>query len=147
MADSQERVLTRKYSWLAAASVVPLLLVIILLALFQFSAQRAQLLAELEEQAVAHNILLGSIARTVQDYVRTLAAWGEIYWTQSERHDAPPPAAAGARTIADGGHVIPGPGFFNLPRVGIDAHTGQLGQKRKSLRTSRRSLEHTSTRR
>jgi hypothetical protein len=113
--------LTRKYSWLAAASVVPLLIVIILLALFQLTAQRAQLLEELEEQAVEHNILLGSIAKTVRDYVRTLAAWGEIYWTQSERHDAPPPAAAGARTIADGGRVIQGPGFFNRPTAGIEA--------------------------
>jgi hypothetical protein len=51
MPDSQERLLTRKYSWLAAASVVPLLIVIVVLAWFQFGTQRAQLLEELEEVA------------------------------------------------------------------------------------------------
>jgi hypothetical protein len=121
MADSQERVLTRKYSWLAAASVVPLLIVIILLALFQLSAQRGQLLEELEEQAVAHGILLSSIVRTVQEHVRTLAAWGEVYWTESDPASAPPMAAAGARTIADGGLAIQGPGFAARPGAGAEA--------------------------
>ena len=58
MPHSQGRVLTRTYSLLAAASVVPLLVVIVILALFQFTTQRQQLLEELEGQAVEHNILL-----------------------------------------------------------------------------------------
>ena len=93
MPHSQGRVLTRTYSLLAAASVVPLLVVIVILALFQFTTQRQQLLEELEGQAVEHNILLSNVIRTVQDHVRTLAAWGEIYWRES-RSGAPPPAAA-----------------------------------------------------
>jgi hypothetical protein len=84
-------------------------------------AQRGQLLEELEEQAVAHGILLSSIVRTVQEHVRTLAAWGEVYWTESDPASAPPMAAAGARTIADGGLAIQGPGFAARPGAGAEA--------------------------
>jgi PAS domain S-box-containing protein len=109
MAPSQERVLTRKYSLLAAASVVPLLIVILVLALFQFTTERQQLLDELEDQLVKHNILLSNVIKTVQDHVRTLGAWGEIYWSEADL-GRPAPESEGARTVADGGLVIQGNG-------------------------------------
>ncbi len=108
MPESQERVLTRTYSLLAAASVVPLLIVILLLTWFQFSAQRGQLLAELEEQAVGHNILLSSIVKTVQDQVRTLGAWGEIYWSERDQARLPPLASGGAAVVANGALQVQG---------------------------------------
>jgi PAS domain S-box-containing protein len=85
--------------------------VIVVLALYQFTTQRQQLLDELEEQAIGHNILLGNIVKTVQDHVRTLAAWGEIYWRESDSTRPVATASDGAYTIADGGLVVRGDGF------------------------------------
>jgi PAS domain S-box-containing protein len=118
MAHSQGRVLTRRYSLLAAVSAVPLLIVIVVLTLYQFTAQRQQLLDELEEQAVGHNVLLGNVIKTVQDHVRTLAAWGEIYWRESDPTRATAAASDDAYTLADGGLVVRGDGLAGRADAG-----------------------------
>ena len=116
MAHSRGQVWTRRYSLLAALSAVPLLIVIVVLALYQLTTERQRLLDELEEQAVGHNVLLGNVIKNVQDHVRTLAAWGEIYWRESDR--ARPPAAAFAYTVADGGLVVRSDGFAGTADAG-----------------------------
>src|SRR5688500_11313003 len=125
MPDSQERVLTRSYSLLAAASVVPLLIVILLLTWLQLSDQRVQLLEELEEQAVEHNILLSSIIKTVQDHVATLGAWGEIYWSEGDPARLAPAASAGARTVAEGGLLVQGEALAGRPGGAAEARLAE----------------------
>ena len=49
------------------------------------------------------------MTKTVQDHVRTLGAWGEIYWTEADLGRRAS-ESEGARTVADGGLVIQGNG-------------------------------------
>ena len=115
MPDSQERVLTRTYSWLAVASVIPLLIVIILLAMFQLNAQRgsaargargaggrAQHPAQQHRQdGAGSRPHAGRLGRGLLDRKRSGAPAAD--------------AAAGARTIADGGLRDPGRGLRRAP--------------------------------
>ena len=71
--------LSRRYSLIATAGVVPLILVIILLAWFQFRSQHDQLIEDLEGEVVKHGTLFGNIIDTVRDHVRSMGAWAEIY--------------------------------------------------------------------
>lgn len=71
--------LSRRYSLIATASVVPLFLVILLLAWFQFRSQHDQLIEDLESEVVKHGTLLGNIIGTVRDHVRSMEAWATIY--------------------------------------------------------------------
>src|SRR5690606_20531904 len=69
----------RRYSLIVAASMVPLVIAIVVLTGYQFLQQRSQLLEELHNEAIAHDVLLTSVTKTVRDHVRSLAAWTEIY--------------------------------------------------------------------
>lgn len=77
--SSSGHALSRRYSLIAAASVIPLFLVIFLLAWFQFQNQRAQLIEDLEGEVVKHSTLFGNIINTVRDHVRSMGAWADIY--------------------------------------------------------------------
>ena len=68
-------------------------------------------------------ILLSNVIRTVQDHVRTLAAWGEIYWRESR--SGPPPAAQGAQRVADGGLLIQGNDFAGRAEAGPEARLAE----------------------
>ena len=95
----------RRYSLLATAGVVPLVLMVLVLVAFQFDSQRRALLEELADQAVEHNILLSNVIKTVQDHVQRLAAWSEIY----AQTDAPVGlfvAVGEPRHVVDGGLVL-----------------------------------------
>ncbi|HSA82174.1 MAG TPA: PAS domain S-box protein, partial [Geminicoccaceae bacterium] len=139
MADSQGRVLTRRYSLLAAISAVPLLIVIVVLTLYQFTTQRQQLLDELAEQAIGHNILLGNVIKSVQDHVRTLAAWGEVYWRESDP-TRPVPAPSNAYTIADGGLVVRGDDFAGRADAGREARLA--GNLSRHMRLSHQEMPY-----
>jgi PAS domain S-box-containing protein len=75
----QGRSLSRRYSLIAAASGLPLLLVILVLVVFQFTSQRQQLLRELEDDVVGHNVLLGAVIKSVQDYTLALHSWTDLH--------------------------------------------------------------------
>jgi PAS domain S-box-containing protein len=95
----------RRYSLVATAGVVPLVLMVIVLVAFQFDSQRRALLEELEDQTVEDNILLSSAIKTVEDHVQRLAAWSEIY----AQTDAPVGLfvpVGEPRHLADGGIVL-----------------------------------------
>ena len=131
--------MTRRYSLLAAVSAVPLLIVIVVLTLYQFTRERQQLLDELEEQAIGHNILLGHVIKSVQDHVRTLAAWGEIYWRESDP-TRPVPAPSNAYTIADGGLVVRGDGFAGRADAGREARLA--GNLSRHMRLSHQEMPY-----
>ena len=71
--------LSRRYSLIAAAGVIPLFLVILLLAWFQFRNQHDQLIENLESEVVKHSTLFGNIIGTVRDHVGSMGAWAAIY--------------------------------------------------------------------
>ena len=100
----------RRYSLLATAGVVPLVLMVMVLVAFQFDSQRRALLEELADQAVEHNILLSNVIKTVQDHVQRLTAWSEIY----AQIDAPVGLfvpVGEPRRVVDGGLVLHGRDF------------------------------------
>ncbi len=71
--------LSRRYSLIAAASIIPLILVILLLAWFQYRSQHDQLIEDLESEVVKHGTLFGNIIGTVRGHVRSMSAWADIY--------------------------------------------------------------------
>ncbi len=77
------RVLSRRYALIATASIVPLFLVILLLAWFQFQNQHDQLVEDLENEVIKHGTLLGNVIGSVRDHIRSMEAWAAIY------HDDP----------------------------------------------------------
>lgn len=114
-----------RYSLLATAGVAPLVLMVVVLVLFQFESQRRALLAELEEQAVEHNILLSNVIDTVQDHVQRLAAWGGIY-AQSEAPVGLSAAGGDApRDLVDGGIVLRGRDFATRSGAAADGWLAQ----------------------
>jgi len=114
----------RRYAALATAGVAPLVLMVIALVVFQFASQRSALLAELEDQAVEHNILLSNVVKTVQDHVQRLAAWSETY----AQIDAPVGLfvrAGEPRHVVDGGVVLHGPDFAGRSGAAADNYLAQ----------------------
>ena len=114
----------RRYAALATAGVVPLVLMVVALVLFQFQSQRSALLAELEDQAVEHNILLSNVIKTVQDHVQRLAAWGETY----AQIDAPVGLfvrVGEPRHVVDGGIVLHGRDFAARSGAAADNYLAQ----------------------
>jgi PAS domain S-box-containing protein len=105
MTSRESRLLSRNYALAAIASVLPFLLVVLVLAVFQFTSQRQQLLDELEDDATEHNVLLGGILKNVRDHVASLSSWSDTYQDQIQtRPDLAPPgpngwADLGARLI------------------------------------------------
>ena len=79
MPSSQGRALSRRYTLIASASVIPLIIMIVFLAVFQYTTQRAQLLDELRDEAIKHNVFLSNVMKTVRDHGSSLAAWAELY--------------------------------------------------------------------
>ena len=79
----------RRYSLIATAGLVPLVLMVIALVAFQYDAQRRTLLEELKDQAVEHNILLNNVLKTVEDHLWRLGAWSQIYAVKDEARAAP----------------------------------------------------------
>ena len=75
----QRRSPFRLYSWIVAASIVPLVIAIVVLTVYQFQLQRGQLLEELRNEVIAQDVLLASVTKTVRDHVRGLETWAEIY--------------------------------------------------------------------
>ena len=66
----------RTYSLIATIGVVPLVLMVIALIVFQFRNEHQALLQELEDQAVEHNALLSNVIKTVEDHVWRLRSMG-----------------------------------------------------------------------
>jgi PAS domain S-box-containing protein len=109
----------RRYSLLATAGIVPLVVMVLALLVFQFDSQRRALLGELEDQAIEHNILLGNVIKTVQDHVQRLAAWTETY----AQTDAPVGLfvrVGEPRQVVDGGIVLHGPDFAGRSGAAAD---------------------------
>jgi PAS domain S-box-containing protein len=101
----------RRYSLIATAGLVPLVLMVIALVVFQFDAQRRALLEELKDQAVEHNILLNNVLKTVEDHIWRLGAWSEIYAVKDEARAALVVPAEDPRHLTDGGIVLHGRDF------------------------------------
>lgn len=101
MASRQGRLISRNYAVATAAGVVPLLAVIVVLALFQFTTQRDQVLRELENDASSHNVLLSGVVRSVRDYVRSLGSWAEHYLYDPDTIGASGVAGGRSATMAD----------------------------------------------
>jgi PAS domain S-box-containing protein len=101
----------RRYSLIATAGLVPLVLMVVALVVFQFEAQRRALLEELEDQAVEHGILLNNVLKTVEHHVWRLGAWSEIYAVKDEWRSAPVLPAEDPRHVVDGGIVLHGRDF------------------------------------
>jgi len=80
MSSRQGDALSRRYSLIAAAGVIPLILMILLLAWFQFRSQHDQLIEDLEGEVVKHGTLFGNVIETVRDHVRSMDAWADIYY-------------------------------------------------------------------
>ena len=78
--SQQGHALSRRYSLIAAAGVIPLILMILLLAWFQFRSQHDQLVEDLEGEVVKHGTLFGNVIESVRDHVRSMGAWAEIYY-------------------------------------------------------------------
>jgi PAS domain S-box-containing protein len=78
LAGSQGRILSRAYSMAVTASAIPLIVIIVALAVFQFTSQRDQLLDELEDDAVEHSVLLGGVVKDVRNYVLSLGTVADI---------------------------------------------------------------------
>lgn len=101
MSGRQRRLLPRNYALAVIASVGPFLLIVLALAVFQFTAQRAQLLLELEDDAIQHNVLLGGILKSVRDHVRTLASWQAHHLARADGRLEPEGLSAAEAFAAD----------------------------------------------
>jgi PAS domain S-box-containing protein len=93
----------RRYSLIVAASIIPLVIAIAALSAYQFVLQRGQLLEELRNEAIAHDLLLASVTKTVRDHVRSLATWAEIYLAEPAGGS---PRDAGSGPTTSGGAVL-----------------------------------------
>ncbi len=78
--SQQGDALSRRYSLIAAAGVIPLILMILVLAWFQFRSQHDQLIEDLEGEVAKHGTLFGNFIETVRDHVRSMGAWADIYY-------------------------------------------------------------------
>ena len=87
---SDGRVPFRTYSLIATIGVVPLVLMVLALLVFQFRNEHRALLEELQGQAIEHNILLSNVIKTVEDHVWRLGAWSEIYALSDDQQVACP---------------------------------------------------------
>jgi PAS domain S-box-containing protein len=101
----------RRYSLIATAGLVPLVLMVIALVAFQYDAQRRTLLEELKDQTVEHNILLHNVLKTVEDHLWRLGAWSQIYAVKDEARAAPVLPAEDPRHLVEGGIVLHGRDF------------------------------------
>jgi hypothetical protein len=101
----------RSYSLIATIGVVPLVLMVLALLVFQFRNEHRALLEELQGQAIEHNILLSNVIKTVEDHVWRLGAWSQIYALSDEHRPLEPLPAGEARQLFDGGAVLYGPNF------------------------------------
>jgi PAS domain S-box-containing protein len=104
----QSQAVARRYSWIALASAVPLILVVVLLTLYQFDAQRRQMLVELEGEIQKHSSLFDNVIKTVRDHAFALDSWAELYLTEPGLNAEPTlaegdgrPAPAGPRWRPD----------------------------------------------
>jgi PAS domain S-box-containing protein len=111
MPGSQAPMPFRRYSLIATIGVVPLVLMVLALVVFQFDAERQALLEELEDQAVEHGILLNNVIKTVEDHVWRLGAWSEMYAVQDHPSALAPLPAGDARDLLNGGVVLYGRNF------------------------------------
>ncbi|MDH3772672.1 MAG: cache domain-containing protein, partial [Nitrospirota bacterium] len=102
MPSSQGRALSRRYTLIASASVIPLIIMIVVLAVFQYTTQRAQLLDELRDEAIKHNVFLSNVMKTVRDHGSSLAAWAELYAAEGGATPAPIWEATDARLFLRG---------------------------------------------
>lgn len=82
--------LSRTYTLAVAAGVVPLIAIVVLLAGLQFFAQREALVETLEEDAIAQNLLLSGVIKSVRGYVDALATWAGIELERPLRSEADP---------------------------------------------------------
>ncbi|MGI9494391.1 MAG: ATP-binding protein [Geminicoccaceae bacterium] len=78
--SQQGHALSRRYSLIAAVGVIPLILIILLLAWFQYRSQHDQIVENLEGEVVKHGTLFGNVIETVRDHVRSMGAWAKIYY-------------------------------------------------------------------
>jgi PAS domain S-box-containing protein len=108
---SDGRVPFRSYSLIATIGVVPLVLMVLALLVFQFRNEHRALLEELQGQAIEHNILLSNVIKTVEDHVWRLGAWSEIYALSDDRRSLAPLPEGDARHLFAGGAVLYGPNF------------------------------------
>ena len=111
MPGSQAPMPFRRYSLIATIGVVPLVLMVLALVVFQFAAERRALLEELEHQALEHNVLLNNVIKTVEDHVWRLGAWSSIYALQDRPSPLAPLPAGDARHLINGGVVLYGRNF------------------------------------
>ena len=102
MASQQGHAISRRSSLIAAAGVIPLILVILLLAWFQFRIQHDQLIEDLEGEVVKHGTLFGNVIETVRDHVRSMEAWADIYYRDPSLSAE---AALGRRGAGEGATV------------------------------------------
>jgi PAS domain S-box-containing protein len=101
MSDRHGKALSRKYSLVAGVSVVPLVIVIVVLAGFQYRAQRDNQLEALQSRALAHNLVLSNVIEAVRDHVVALQSWAEIYL-----REAPDAASGMPGAAASAGRVV-----------------------------------------
>jgi PAS domain S-box-containing protein len=101
----------RTYSLIANIGLVPLVLMVIALIVFQFRNEHQALLEELEDQAVEHNALLSNVIKTVEDHVWRLGAWAEIYALSEEPRSPAPLPVGDTRHLIEGGAVVHGRDF------------------------------------
>jgi PAS domain S-box-containing protein len=114
----------RRYSLLATAGIVPLVLMVIVLVAFQYDSQRQALLEELEDQGVSHEILLANVIKTVRDHVQRVAAWSETY-AQTEAPVGLFVRVGEPRHLVDGGVVLHGGGFAARSGAAADNYLAQ----------------------
>ncbi len=92
----------RRYSLIIAASIVPLVIAIVVLTGYQFVLQRERLLEELQNEALAHDVLLASVTKSIGDHVRSLGIWAQIYLAEHE----PGREAGDDRAALGGGRFV-----------------------------------------
>ena len=114
----------RRYSLLATAGIVPLVLMVIVLVAFQYDSQRQALLEQIEEQAVEHGILLANVTKTVQDHVQRLAAWSGTY-AQTEAPVGLFVRVGETRHLVGGGIVLHGRDFAARSGAAADNYLAQ----------------------
>jgi PAS domain S-box-containing protein len=87
----QDGGLTRRARWLLLGLTLPLVIVVLVLAAFQYREQRQQVLQDLATAGGAHAVALNTVGKLANDHVAQMRAWSEGYLT------SPPSATSNLR--------------------------------------------------
>jgi hypothetical protein len=121
MINRPARVLARRYGLLLGLTALPLLILIVSLAIYQFREQRAELLETLSQSAIEQEVALASLFKAASDHLGNLRDLAEAH-LEARMPNATSPLRTHLQLRPDGdrpaGVFLVQPDNFDVVRVG-----------------------------